>query len=81
MSFIYTEHYHLELQANPNKIGQKKMPFFESMEETRLPHNILLNSQFGQSSDLVDFAIFPFAIFPFALLTRLSTVKDDTVGF
>jgi hypothetical protein len=39
--FLYTLHYHLEVQVNPKEIGQKKPRLLlASMGETGLFHNI-----------------------------------------
>ena len=37
---LHDVHYHLEVQANPNKIVQKTMLFLASMGKTGLTHDI-----------------------------------------
>ena len=46
--FIKAKHYHLQVQANPKKIAQKKpMLFLASMRKTGLTHDIFFKFSVG----------------------------------
>ena len=80
----YSQHYHLEVQANTKKLYKKPMLFLASMGETGLSHDIFLNSHLGLSSCwgrimiYVEFLrLWPqnFAIVPESLAPHLEMVR------